>query len=268
MSDDDTAAKVTVEGIGGEGTLAKANSSQQLADRRVRQLTTGVKPPYNPDRLAAFLELNETHATAVRKKARWEVGYGFSLVPHPDVEADDADEMERAVARDFWRGTESRWQTGPHQGAEPTTPSEVKELARQDYHSVGWCALEVLVDMEGRPVGLAHVPANTIRVRKPQTRFDQPRHPEDGRFIDNDEAARHASRGYVQERDGQRRYFGEFGDRYRGLEPQITGGEDDPRVTYARSEDTDRDGVHFECRECGYEQHADANAAVNIAKRV
>jgi len=33
------------------------------------------------------------------------------------------------------------------------------------------------------------------------------------------------------------------------------------------ADDTRRSGVHFECRACGYEQHADANAAVNIAKR-
>jgi len=32
-------------------------------------------------------------------------------------------------------------------------------------------------------------------------------------------------------------------------------------------EETVREGVHFECGECGYRQHADANAAVNIAKR-
>lgn len=32
-------------------------------------------------------------------------------------------------------------------------------------------------------------------------------------------------------------------------------------------EDTHRSGVHFACDDCGYQQHADANAAVNIAKR-
>lgn len=32
-------------------------------------------------------------------------------------------------------------------------------------------------------------------------------------------------------------------------------------------DETVRSGVHFTCESCGYEQHADANAAVNIAKR-
>ncbi len=34
------------------------------------------------------------------------------------------------------------------QTAEPATPEEVKELARQDYHLIGWCCLEILTDME------------------------------------------------------------------------------------------------------------------------
>lgn len=38
------------------------------------------------------------------------------------------------------------------------------------------------------------------------------------------------------------------------------------RCSRCGSENTSRSGVHFECSECGYQQHADANAAVNIAK--
>ncbi|QLG47903.1 phage portal protein [Natrinema halophilum] len=219
-ADEDAKVSVNVEGIGGENRLSKAENSTQLPDRRVRSLNLGVKPPYNPDRLASFLELNETLAVGIRKKSRYEVGYGFSIVPHTDVDPDEASDDERETIRDFWRGIDSRWQTKARQTAEPTTPEEVLELARQDYHLIGWGCLEILTNLEGEPVGLAHVPANTVRVRKPQSRFDQPRHPEGGQFIGADDAEL-ASRGYVQKRDGRRRYFGEAGDRYRGQ------GEDD-----------------------------------------
>ncbi len=223
---------VKVSGIGDGTPLAKAETSTQLSDRRIRTHGQGVKPPYNPDRLASFHELNETLSVGIRKKARYEVGYGFQIAPHVDVEADEASDDERETIRDFWRGIDSRWQTKARQKAEPTTPAEVLELARQDYHLIGWCCLEILTDMEGTPVGLAHVPANTVRVRKPQTRFDQPRHPEEGQFVGGD-GAEFASRGYVQIRNGRRRYFGEAGDRWRG-----------------RAEDDDRDPV-FVDRETG-----------------
>lgn len=222
MSDsnpDDEKIALNVEGIGSNTELSKAEDSTQLAERRIRSLNLGVKPPYNPDRLAAFLELNETHATAVRKKSRYEVGFGFNITTVDDIDPDDADDQQRAVAEHFWRSRESRWLTGPHESAEPTTPEEVKELARQDYHSIGWLALEVLVNAEGVPIGLAHVPANTVRVRKPTEDDD-----------------RGDARGYVQKRGGKKRYFGVAGDRYRGLEPSIRGGDGDgdeaPTVTY------------------------------------
>ena len=194
-----------------DADLKKAQESTQLEERRIRaRAGLGLKPPYNPDRLAGFLELNETHAAAARKKARYEVGFGFDIIPHEDVNADAASDEERDLVEDFWHGTDSRWQTGPKQSAEPTTPVEVLELARQDYHAIGWAAIEILVNAEGEPVGLAHVPANTVRVRKPPGTRDG----RDGRDHDapSDDLA---ARGYIQVRQGRRRYFGEAGDRYR-----------------------------------------------------
>jgi PBSX family phage portal protein len=212
-TDDDVSQEVTLQVdtlTPTNADLQKAEESTQLEERRIRaRAGLGLKPPYNPDRLAAFLELNETHAAAVRKKARYEVGFGFDIIPHEDIDADAASDEERDRVEDFWHGADSRWQTGPKQSAEPTTSVEVLELARQDYHAIGWAAIEILVNAEGEPVGLAHVPANTVRVRKPPaTRDDR-----DDRDHDapNDELL---ARGYVQVRQGRRRYFGEAGDRY------------------------------------------------------
>lgn len=209
MSDDD-GIQVHVEKLTPNEDLAKAENSTQLEERRIRaRAGLGLRPPYNPDRLAAFLELNETHAAAVRKKARYEVGFGFDVVPHDGVDPADAGEAAKQEVRDFWYGPDSSWETGPHQSAEPTTAVEVLELARQDYHAIGWGAIEILTNNAGEPAGLAHVPANTVRVRKPPTADEDDE-------IDDNQAPRDEllARGYVQTRQGRRRYFGEAGDRY------------------------------------------------------
>jgi len=224
----------------------KAADTQQLEDLRVTaRQGVGKKPPYNPDLLAQFIEKNETHSVAVRKKARYEVGYGFDLAPVGVDDPDEANQTQRAVAQNFWFGRDSRWQTGPRQRAEPTVPEEVLELARQDFHAIGWCALEILTDTMGRPIGLAHVPANTIRVRTPQSEYDRTRHPETGNFADG-ELGDFASRGYVQVRHGKRRYFGEAGDRYRGQQVTILGdadGDGEPEVRYLDDDGDDREPI-------------------------
>jgi len=180
------------------GGLEKAEDTTQLDERRIAtDLGFGIQPPYNPDRLAAYMELNETHSAAVRKKARYEVGHGFDIDPHRSTAAEDASDDQRTRVDDFWHGSDTKWLVGPN-GTAATTPEEVLEQARIDYHAIGWFAIEILTSADGTPVGLAHLPARTVRVRKTET--------EDGEVI--------KGHGYVQRRQGRLRYFGEAGDRY------------------------------------------------------
>ncbi|MDQ2053243.1 phage portal protein [Halobellus sp. H-GB7] len=194
--DGGTTIGVDVTKIG--GGLEKADDTTQLNERRIAtDIGRGIQPPYNPDRLAAFMELNETHSAAVRKKARYEVGHGFDITPHRSVDAEDASDEQFETIRDFWHGSESQWMVGPN-GTAATTPEEVLEQARIDYHGIGYCAVEILTRADGTPTGLAHVPARTVRVRKAET--------DDGEVV--------KGHGYVQIRNGRTRYFGEAGDRY------------------------------------------------------
>lgn len=187
------------------GALEKAADTTQLDDRdHGWEVGGGIIPPYPPQYLAAFQEINGTHAIAVGKKAQWEVGFGFDIVPHQSVGEgegeegdDDPSDSERDVVSDFWFGGDSNWKIGP-KGTTQASPSEVFVLARRDYHGIGWACLEILTDMQGEPVGLAHIPALTARVRRAER--------ENGDVV--------AGNGYVQSREARTRYFGEAGDRW------------------------------------------------------
>ncbi|MDB2286684.1 phage portal protein [Halorubrum ezzemoulense] len=194
---------LTVDTLGNQSTMSKAEETTQLDERHIAtDVGRGIQPPYNPETLAAFQELNETHQACVRKKARYEAGYGFDIVPHPSADEPNEDDEGYLSVRDFWYGSDSRWQIGP-EGTAMSTPEEVLELGRQDYHGIGWTSLEILVEGDGTPIGLAHVPAATVRVRK--ATVDER---EDGDDVIE------SGHGYVQIRQGRRRYFGEAGDRY------------------------------------------------------
>jgi PBSX family phage portal protein len=196
--------------------MEKAAETTQLDERRIAtDVGRGIVPPYNPETLAAFQELNETHQACLRMKARYEVGYGFDIVPHAQADDPDPDGEGYQSVEEFWRGSDSRWQLGP-EGTATSTPEEVLELARLDYHGIGWAALEILVEGDGTPVGLAHVPATTVRVRKTTTKTET----EDGDEVEEIESGH----GYVQIRQGRRRYFGEAGDRY-GEDPTFVDAE-------------------------------------------
>lgn len=172
----------------------RAAETTQLDDRAVGlTVGEGITPPYNPSKLAAFQELNGTHAIAVEKKAKREVGFGFGITPHQRAEDPSDEERERAEA--FWRGRDSIWKIGPT-GTPTATPVEVFEKARQDYHGIGWLAIELIYGDDDTLHGLAHVPAESVRVKK------------------SEEDDRQAGHGYVQVVDGDTVYFGEAGDRH------------------------------------------------------
>jgi len=197
---------LSVSTLGNTSAMSKAEETTQLDERRIAtDVGRGIQPPYNPATLASFQELNETHQACIRKKSRYEVGYGFDIVPHSQADDPDPDGDDYEAVETLWRGADSRWQIGP-EGTAAATPEEVLELARQDYHGIGWAALEILVEGDGTPIGLAHVPATTVRVRKTTSTIET----EDG----EEKEVIKSGHGYVQIRQGRRRYFGEAGDRY------------------------------------------------------
>ncbi len=203
---DQTRVSLSISTPGNSGAMEKAVETTQLDERRIAtDVGRGIVPPYNPETLAAFQELNETHQACLRKKARYEVGYGFEITPHPSADNPDPENEAYQTVNDFWHGADSRWQIGP-EGTAASTPEEVLELARLDYHGIGWASLEILVEGDGTPVGLAHVPSATTRVRKTTTEVETA----DGET--REEIV--SGHGYVQIRQGRRRYFGEAGDRY------------------------------------------------------
>ncbi|MFC6973640.1 phage portal protein [Halomicroarcula sp. GCM10025709] len=125
--------------------------------------------------------------------------------PAPERSDPDPDGDAYKTVDDFWHGSDSKWSIGP-ENTTVATPEEVLELSRLDYHGIGWASLEILVEGDGTPVGLAHVPSATTRVRKTTTEVET----EDGET----EEEIVSGHGYVQIRQGRRRYFGEAGDRY------------------------------------------------------
>lgn len=237
-----TSADLTDEFAGGrykqisDSIASKAEESQQLDDRHRGKIRGSIiQPPFDPAIMAELMELNITHAKSVFSKARNVGGYGLEIVKHPDVE--EPDETQKEVARNFWFGSDSKWQVGPI-GSERSTPADVLEMAWIDYEGIGWLSIEILTTMDGMPMGLSYVPAMTVRLRK-----DKP--------------------GYAQLKRGRVQYFGAAGDRYQGLTPEIVSDGDAVTVRYEVSEDAgDRVLVDSETGDAGESVDNPANELI------
>ena len=168
----------------------KSAETQQLQEEHVGQTRGGARrPPFNPVKMAELLEHNETHAKCVHAKARYVAGFGINIVPHPEAEDPDPDGEQYERVHDFWFGDDSNWQVGPME-SERATATDVLQTAWTDYEAIGWLAIEILTQTDGTPIGLAYVPAHTVRKRK-------------------------EDRGFVQLLEDKTQYFGVAGDRYR-----------------------------------------------------
>lgn len=199
MSDGKKVSKISASLFSSGNALSKAVNSDQLHPRhRGVTIGGGISPPYPPKDLAGLLELNGTHMSCVTKTAHREAGFGFEIVPYGSLSEDDASDEEKKIVEDFWTGTDTVWKLGAT-ASRYTTPVKLHEKARQDYHGVGWLALEVMyAGADDQPQGMTYLPAKTIRVRKK-------REGTDGRAV--------AGHGFVQKRDGKTVYLAEAGDR-------------------------------------------------------
>lgn len=175
----------------------KTRKTTQLDQRNIATSVGGaIEPPYDPSALAAFTETNETHSACIEKKSRWEVGFGFDLVPT----VDDPSEAEKKTLEDFWFSSDSEWKTGPER-TPSSTPTKVLKTGRKDFREVGWECLEVIRANDGSPKGLAQVPATEVRHRRVEETDSE-----------TGETLVSRGRGYVQVKGRQKRYYGEAGD--------------------------------------------------------
>lgn len=193
MSTDNRAVKVWGEDgfeqpsdIGIDIETVKAQTTQQEAVEDDFGPVEWYDPPFDPEELLLLGQRSEPHSSCVEAKSKAVAGHGFEIVPHESADPEGVP----TVLADFWFGNQSTFTLGP--SSVPGTASEVFEHAWNDFESVGWLAVEILVNPNsGQPTGLAHVPSYTIRKRKDD-------------------------RGYVQIDDGSKivQFFGEAGDRY------------------------------------------------------
>ena len=136
--------------------------------------TKVVEPPYPPELLAAFLEVDSTHFRCVKTKAVDAVGREYGIEPSVNVVSDEessrlvdfADTLDTNVPR----YTQSQVEFEADQvksfiaGANDLIGFEgVLFRACMDYEAIGWAAIEVVrsADMKIRKV--AHIPATRIR---------------------------------------------------------------------------------------------------------
>jgi len=140
-----------------------------------------IEPYYNPLIWAGLMEKNTRLAKMIRTYARNTVGLGWDIKPKKAITKDTTDKQKKQIDKE----TELLEEVFDYPN--PDLPfSEVMYQVKVDEESIGNGFLEVSRNLAGKVKGMYHIPGHTMRILV-------------------------SGKGFVQIRNGRRRYFKNFG---------------------------------------------------------
>ena len=123
-----------------------------------------VEPPYPPELLSSFMEVDETHFRCCRAKMTDAVGRPYTLEP---TEAQDGMEWDPTDATDAEKTQIANEKKAIREFIADCNSligfDGVLERAGLDHEGVGWAALEVVRSKDMKVRKLSHVPASRVR---------------------------------------------------------------------------------------------------------
>lgn len=153
----------------GEPVSGRSQQLPEAAWSEAYAMGEVVQPPYDLEALASLYETNAAHKACVDAKATNIVGLGYRFVPVGDEREASAENL--AVLEHLFATCNPEM-----------TFTEVMRAVWTDVECVGNGYMELTRNSRGQLDGMYHVPATTVRVRADR-------------------------RGFVQEREGQKRRF-------------------------------------------------------------
>jgi capsid portal protein len=136
-----------------------------------------IEPPYDPQAMANFLEVDETHFRAVHAKVSDIVGKPYVIKSFLRIIEDKKEAKKAGLERDEYilskvYRKESKELENFIERANPNSGFlGVLKCAAMDFEAVGWAAIEVIRSYDKRIHSIAHVPAARVRVLKGRKGF-------------------------------------------------------------------------------------------------
>jgi len=144
-----------------------AQSTAELGSSDLASIDV-VEPPYPPELLATFLEIDESNYRCVKTKVSDAIGRAYVLEPKRSVHVDSStlteDDLEETVDQKDVSDEVARIETFIECCNEILGFEGVLERAGMDYEGIGWAAIEVIRDREMIVRKIAHIPASRVRV--------------------------------------------------------------------------------------------------------